>query len=101
MNTLEFIHNLNSDNLAAVVVNFFDEIMVLYNLVGSRQDLDICADNDASLATFTLLMESEEDAQNLCSDLNNSYFSVYNDKFIINMEVVGASIKTIIEKAVC
>lgn len=99
MNTIEFIHNLNSDNLAAIIVNFFDEIMVLYNLIGDRQDLDICADNDASLATFTLLMESDEDANKLYKNLNNSYFSVYNNKFIINMEIVGASIKTIIMKA--
>lgn len=99
MNTIEFVHNLNSDDLSSIITNFFDEIMVLYNLVGDRQDLDICTENDASLATFILLMESEEDAIKLYNDLNQSSFSVYNDRFDINMEINRASIKTTIIKA--
>lgn len=99
MNTIEFVHNLNSDDLSSIITNFFDEIMVLYNLVGDRQDLDICTENDASLATFILLMESEEDATKLYNDLNQSSFSVYSDRFDINMEINRASIKTTIIKA--
>ena len=90
--TTEFIHNFNSDDLSTTILNFFDEIMVLYNLVGNRQDLDICTDNNVSLATFILLMESEKDAKELYNHLNASSFSVYNDVFDINMELNGASV---------
>ena len=99
MNTTDFIHNLNSDDLSSIVVDCFDELMVLYNLVGDRQDLDICTETDASRVSFRLLMESEEDAKALYEDLNASSFSVYNNKFNINMEINGASILTIITKA--
>ena len=99
--TMGFVQNFNSDNLSSTVVNYFDEIMVLYNLVGQRQDLDICTDNnDASLATFTLLTESEDDAKDIYDTLNNSSFSVYGDLYEINMELNKASIKTTITKAV-
>jgi len=99
MNTTDFIHNLNSDDLSAVIINCFDELMVLYNIVGDRQDLDICTENGASQVTFRLLMETEEDAKALYEDFNASSFSVYNDKFNINMEINGASVLTIITKA--
>lgn len=97
--TSDFVRNFNSDDLSKLIINFFDEIMVLYNLVGQRQDLDICADNDASLATFTLLMEKEKDAKELFNNLNSSSFSVYNDIYCINMELNGASVKTTIFRA--
>ena len=81
-----------------IVLRFFDEIMVLYNLVGDRQDLDICTDNSASVATFTLLMESEDDALKLYESLNQSSFEVYGNRFYISMTVSGSSISTIISK---
>ncbi len=99
-NATEFVHNFNSDDLPSIIINYFDEVMVLYNVVGNRQDLDICTDNNASLSTFILLMESEDDAKTLYENLNQSSFSVYNTKYNINMEINKASIKTIITKAI-
>ena len=100
MNSMDFAHNFNSDSLSSIITRFFDEIMVLYNLVGDRQDIDICTDDSASLATFILLMESEDDAKTLYNNLNNSSFSVYNDKYDIIMEINKASVTTKIYKAV-
>lgn len=82
-----------------VVTKFFDEIMVLYNLMGNRQDIDICTDDDASRANFVLLMESEDDAKTLYSRMNNNIFSVYGTKYLISMNISGASITTVISKA--
>lgn len=98
MNTFEFTKNFNSDDISPIVTRFFDEIMVLYNLVGNRQDIDICTDNDASIATFILMMDSEKDAQNLLNSLNYTTFSVYGDMFLISMSLSGASITTIISR---
>lgn len=99
MNTTEFVKNFSSDNISAMVVNFFDEIMVLYNLIGDRQDLDICTDDSSSVATFTLLMENEADAKSLYDNLNNSEFEVYGNKFNISMTLSESSIITVISKA--
>lgn len=99
MNTTEFVKNFSSDNISAMVVNFFDEIMVLYNLIGDRQDLDICTDDSSSVATFTLLMENEADAKTLYDNLNNSEFEVYGNKFNISMTLSESSIITVISKA--
>lgn len=98
MNTFEFAKNFNSDDISPIVTRFFDEIMVLYNLVGNRQDIDICTDNDASIATFILMMDSEKDAQNLLNSLNYTTFSVYGDMFLISMSLSGASITTTISR---
>lgn len=98
MNTVDFIRDINSDNISSIVVRFFDELMVLYNLIGDRQDLDICTDDSASVATFTILMESEADAVKLHETLHNSEFEVYSDKFNISMSLSGSTVNTIISK---
>lgn len=99
MNALEFIKNFNSDDISNIVTRFFDEIMVLYNLVGSRQDIDICTDDGSSIATFILLMDSEKDAETLYNSLNGTNFTVYEDLFIVSMQLHGERITTIISKA--
>lgn len=85
MNTTNFVKNVTSDNISSMVTNFFDEIMVLYNLIGDRESLDICTEDSSSIATFRIIMESEEDAKNLYDMLNCTNFSVYGNKFDINM----------------
>lgn len=100
INATDFVHNLNSDNISSIVTRFFDEIMVLYNLVGYRQDLDICTDDSASLATFIILMDSEADAEDLYNKFNGYGFSVYRDTYLISMNISGSSVRTTIEKAV-
>lgn len=98
MNTLDFIHNLNSDDVSAVVTSFFDELMVLYNLVGNRQDLDICTTSE-SVATFIILMESDKGAKDLFNELNGRSFSVYGQMFYIDMILSGSSVTTVINRA--
>ena len=96
--TKDFVHNLNSDNIPHIVTNYFDEIMVLYNLVGSRQDIEICTDSSNDTVKFILLMDCEESATELYNSLNNTEFSVYSDRFIIGMTLSGSSITTTIIK---
>ena len=100
MNTTEFIHSINSDNISFIIANFFDEIMVLYNLIGDRQDLNISTDSGASLATFILIMDSDKEAQELYDSLNNSNFSVYEDVFNINMQLSENKITTVITQTI-
>lgn len=96
--TRDFVHNLNSDDIPYIVANYFDEIMVLYNLVGSRQDIDICTDSSNKAIKFILLMDCEESAIELYNALNNTEFSVYRDRFSIGMTLSESSITTIITR---
>ena len=99
INTTEnFVHSFNSDNTASIITKFFDEIMVLYKLIGYRQDIDICTNDNTSLATFILLMDSERDAYSLYNSLNNNTFSVYGESYSILMELSGENIITRIIK---
>lgn len=98
MDTIDFVKNLDSDDISSVVTSCFDELMVLYNLVGSRQDVDICTDKKSPSATFTILMDSQGDAEMLYENLNGKDFSVYGNSFNISMSLHGEHIKTIITK---
>ena len=97
--TIEFIRNFNSDNIGNIVSKFFDEIMILYNLVGDIQDLDICTNDNTTAATFTLMMDSEDEALHLYNRLNTYDFEVYGVRYIIDMKLSGGSILTTITKA--
>ena len=93
-NTANFVNKLTAEDKASSIVGFFDEIMVLYNLVGSREDLVICADNDTDVATFRIITDSEEAAKALYETLNASSFTAYNDLYNINMILSGATVVT-------
>ena len=99
MTTEEFVKGITSDDISQVVTQCFDELMVLYHAVGTRQDIDICTDNSKMPISFVLLMESESDAIKLTESMNGMDFSVYGVSYIINMTCNGASIQTIIRKA--
>lgn len=100
MSTLDFIRQIDSDNISNAIARFFDEIMILYRLVGIRDNMSISADNYASVATFNITMESENDAIELYNNLNDTFFTIYNDKYIIKMQLSGRMISTVIYKAI-
>lgn len=92
MDLIDFVHSINSSDIASAVTKYFEEVMILYNLLGYH-DLDICADIDTSMATFTVLMESEKEAFSMYKRLNGSNFTVYGITYKINMINSGCSVK--------
>lgn len=100
MNTSEFVSRIDKDSISTVITKFFDEIMILYNLLGNRTNMTISADNSNSVATFVLNMGDEDEALNIYNMLNSTYFSIYDDKYIISMQLSGRSISTVIYKAI-
>lgn len=99
MSTVDFVKSITSDDIAKDVVMCFDELMVLYNIIGNRQDIDICTDSSKLPISFNLLMESEKDAISLTDTMNGLDFSVYSNRYIIAMIRSGATIITVIRKA--
>lgn len=100
MSTNDFVSKIHKENIISVITNCFDEIMVLYNLVGTKRDMSISLESDSPSARFVLEMGSKEEANNLFESLNNTFFSIYDEKFIIEMELSGRSISTVIYKAI-
>ena len=98
--TDDFVKSITSDDIVHIITKCFDELMVLYHLVGDRQDVDICTDSNSNMPiSFVLLMESESDAIKLTDSLNGMDFSVYGVSYRVNMICSGATIQTIIMKA--
>ena len=99
-NTEVFIRQINTNDISTVVTKFFDEIMVLYNLIGIRNSMSISVDENMAAALFTLSMNNNDDATALFSVLNNTYFSIYSDTYYIHMELNEKDIMTEIRKVI-
>ncbi len=100
MNSEEFITGLSGDDLGNMMIHFFDEIMVLYNLVGDRADVHVSAD-DTSSAKFYLRSDNKDDALRIYNNLNRMRFTIYNMDFIISMDLNDSGvIMTRIEKVI-
>jgi len=99
MTTDDFVKSITSDDISTIVTKFFDELMVLYHVIGNRQDIDICTDNSGMPISFVLLMESESEAIKLTDGLNGTCFSVYGSRYDIEMSCKDATVNTIIRRA--
>lgn len=98
-NTDDFVRSITSDDIATVVTHCFDELMVLYHLIGDRQDIEICTNDSSMPISFTILMESEDDAIKLTEAMNGCNFSVYSTLYGVEMSRSNSSIHTIIRPA--
>ena len=86
MDSEEFIIGLTGEELGTMMINFFDEIMVLYNLIGGRSDIHVSA-NDTSSATFHITADDRDNALRIYNCLNQITFKIYNIDFKVNMDL--------------
>lgn len=107
MNTTEgFLNYFGGDDktcIKDIIVYFFDELMVLYNTIGEREDLLIDSkynSSDSSLPVFNIKLENDDDAMKLYDNLNNRSFSVYNMNYLISMQINSNIIATTISRLV-
>lgn len=96
--TDEFIKSITSDDIPNIIACCFDELMVLYHIVGDRQDIEICADGKTPIS-FTILLESEDEAIKLINTMNGLDFTVYGVQYVVDMARSAASIHTSIRAA--
>ena len=98
VSTEDFIKSITSDDTSQMVAHHFDELMVLYHLVGNRTDIDVSTSNTKRGMEFNLLMEDEAAANKFVSRNNGMNFSVYGEKYKINASPSGTSVSTFITK---
>ena len=77
-----FAKAITSDNLEKNIQNFFDQAMALYDLLGSRDDLDINAngtDNGTKEKDieFILLTDSKDEANQLYEMIDGHTIPIY------------------------
>ncbi len=85
IDTKNFVHSINSNNIPRLITKYFDEILVLYNLVGYRMNIEL-NDDSSDVARFILTFDTEENANALYSSLHDTDFTIYDDKFHIIMD---------------
>lgn len=99
MKVSEFATMIKSDNAATMIKQYFDEIMVLYDIIGHREDIFISTGNNLNNTTeFKLELNSEKSARELFNRLNGVTFSAYNDQYLITMTNQGKRIIATIDK---
>ena len=96
--SFEFSNQVN--DISTSICSFFDELMVLYRLVGVRENTVISLDKDEPEVTFNSIMESDEEAASLYNSFNGTDFSVYGSKFDIKMNLRKNIVSTLISKAI-
>lgn len=100
MTTGDFVKSITSNNIGEAVLQCFDEIMVLYYMLGNREDIKIYTNSTNIPASFTVSMNSEKDISKLYNDMNGLDFSVYGEKYVINMtDQKSTSMEVVIERA--
>ena len=75
---LNFAKSINHDNFERNIQNFFDQTMALYNLLGSRDDIDISANSTENKnIEFILLTDSKEEANQLYDMIDGHTIPIY------------------------
>ena len=97
MSIIDFVNQIHHED-ATNIVQCFDQIMILYNFIGTRQNVSISVDGNN--ATFEILFASSSDASNLYEFLNGTQFMIYQNRYNIEMVLSGATIFTKIFKVV-
>lgn len=98
MDTEKFIKKCNSKDIGLAVTNFFNEIMVLYNLMNHYEDFNILVEGDDH-AIFTIESSSIDNLHKIYKSLNLVSFTVYDTKYNIFMTLNETNIVTKIYKA--
>ena len=91
MSMIDFMGNNISHNDPNLIVRYFDQIMILYNFMGTKkQNVNISVnDNDAQ---FEIVCDSCTDAMNLYQFLNNTHFTIYQITYNIEMQISGVTV---------
>lgn len=78
---------ISSDNPAYDFTHHFNEISVLYGIVGGRSDIDVVTSKEKGKFGFSILLEKEEEAQTLKSRCDGSKYTVYGESYTLRAKM--------------
>ena len=101
MDHINFIKSINSNDLETHIKMFFDQIMALYNLIGTYQGMNISTEtNNSSSIRFIMVTDTEEEAQALYSALCGKIIPIYGHRYIAQLSQMDNALNVeLIEKA--
>ena len=97
MDILGFVNKIHHDD-ANYIARYFDQIMILYNFIGRRQNVSISM--DGTNTAFEIVFDNEVEASNLYEFLNGTQFNIYQNRYTVEMQLSGVAILTKIYKVV-
>lgn len=97
MDILGFVNKIHHDD-ANYIARYFDQIMILYNFIGRRQNVSISM--DGTNTTFEIIFDNEVEASSLYEFLNGTQFNIYQNRYTVEMQLSGVTILTKIYKVV-
>lgn len=75
----EFIRSISDVELTDIMVNYFTEVMALYNLFGEDNEFDVIKGNiDNGSITFYITFNSESNVEEIVNYINGKKFTFYN-----------------------
>ena len=98
MTTDSFTKNIHHDKSNILYPYYFDEIMVLYNIIGNMPNIKISVNENENDMIFIIKTQSKEDAMSLSNFANGMRFNVYNTKYNIKMNRKKSNLYTSISK---
>jgi hypothetical protein len=94
---LGFVNKIHHDD-ANYIARYFDQIMILYNFIGRRQNVSISM--DGTNTAFEIVFDNEVEASSLYEFLNGTQFNIYQNRYTVEMQLSGVTILTKIYKVV-
>ena len=95
MDRCRFINSLSSSSDISIeeyILNHFEEVMLLYNLFGNCDTVNISVDNKI-INPFTIAFKNKKDANEMQGLINGTFLHIYGDKYFINSVVDDKSIR--------
>lgn len=83
-----FIDEFKSDNLIDEIVYHFDELLVLYNIFGIKDNIEIYSNGNA---IFRLVLHNNEEVNRLYNLLNEFHYMSNSVTFIIRIQLLENS----------
>jgi hypothetical protein len=84
---LNFTKGINYNNFPDAIKNFFDENMILYDLIGEYSNYSVTGTIDNELLTFSLTFKNVQEAYKMKNIIDLQEVEAYGRSFIINSEL--------------
>ena len=93
LDTIGFVNSINTPHFEQAVTQYFDQHLMLYNLIGSCNNIQrIDGEMSESSMSFILQFNSEEEAKKMQFILLNKIACIFNRRFSIVEELRGSSL---------
>lgn len=85
MDAIDFIQGIKCEDFQSSVINYFDQNMMMYNLIGHYKDIGITAGHDQVCITYTIHPDQADNINALILSLTSVPCILYDKVFSIQI----------------